>query len=123
MQQPISARREARVSPLNPPIPHGAGESFCWSRLYGSARGLAIAQAAAQQQKPLLVIAADTRSVRQLEDEIRFYATPAPQISVITFPDWECLPYDVLSPHADIISQRLYALYRLQTMSPATVSS
>ena len=121
MQQPISTGRETRASPLNPPLPQGAGESLYWSRLYGSARGLAIAQAAARQERPLLVIAPDARSVRQLEDEIRFYVAPVPQISILIFPDWECLPYDVLSPHADIISQRLYALYRLPTLHTGVV--
>ena len=28
-------------------------------------------------------------------------------------PDWETLPYDVFSPHQDIVSQRLATLYRL----------
>ena len=29
------------------------------------------------------------------------------------FPDWETLPYDLFSPHPDIVSQRVAALYRL----------
>jgi transcription-repair coupling factor (superfamily II helicase) len=33
--------------------------------------------------------------------------------SILAFPDWETLPYDVFSPHQDIVSQRLAALYRL----------
>jgi len=32
---------------------------------------------------------------------------------IFTFPDWECLPYDRVSPHPDIVSQRLLALHRL----------
>jgi len=32
---------------------------------------------------------------------------------IYTFPDWECLPYDRVSPHPDIVSQRLLALHRL----------
>ncbi|MFQ5760727.1 MAG: transcription-repair coupling factor, partial [Acidiferrobacterales bacterium] len=61
----------------------------------------------------LLVVTADARSVRQLEDEIHFYASPDAKLNVLTFPDWECLPYDVLSPHPDIISQRLLTLSQL----------
>lgn len=30
------------------------------------------------------------------------------------FPDWETLPYDNFSPHQEIISARLSALFRLQ---------
>src|SRR5699024_4987773 len=29
------------------------------------------------------------------------------------FPDWETLPYDVFSPHSDVISQRLALLHGL----------
>ncbi len=32
------------------------------------------------------------------------------------FPDWETLPYDVFSPHQDIISERLETLYRLPSI-------
>ncbi|HLA75494.1 MAG TPA: CarD family transcriptional regulator, partial [Gammaproteobacteria bacterium] len=34
-------------------------------------------------------------------------------IAVLSLPDWETLPYDVFSPHQDIISQRLTSLYHL----------
>ncbi|MGY8830475.1 MAG: transcription-repair coupling factor, partial [Pseudomonadales bacterium] len=37
----------------------------------------------------------------------------APELPVLHFPDWETLPYDLFSPHQDIISQRIAALYRL----------
>jgi transcription-repair coupling factor (superfamily II helicase) len=36
-----------------------------------------------------------------------------PDLDILAFPDWETLPYDVFSPHQDIISQRLATLYRL----------
>ncbi|WP_410964949.1 hypothetical protein, partial [Salmonella sp. SAL4435] len=42
--------------------------------------------------------------------ELRFFA---PDLPVLHFPDWETLPYDVFSPHQDIISQRIAALYQL----------
>lgn len=32
---------------------------------------------------------------------------------MLHFPDWETLPYDLFSPHQDIISQRIASLYRL----------
>lgn len=37
----------------------------------------------------------------------------APHVEVISFPAWDCLPYDRISPHADISGQRLVALGRL----------
>mgnify|MGYP003339038967 FL=1 len=121
MQELAPVDKEKRVSPLQPILPTHPGEALYWSRLYGSSRGLAIARAAAQRQSPLLVIAADARSVRRLEDEIRFYASPDPQISVMAFPDWECLPYDALSPHPDIVSQRLLTLSQLPGLRAGVV--
>ena len=35
---------------------------------------------------------------------------------MLPFPDWETLPYDLFSPHPDIVSQRLAALYRLPAL-------
>ena len=121
MQELAPVDKEKRISPLQPILPTHPGEVLYWSRLYGSSRGLAIARAAAQRQSPLLVIAADARSVRRLEDEIRFYASPDPQISVMAFPDWECLPYDALSPHPDIVSQRLLTLSQLPGLRAGVV--
>ncbi|MEK7795847.1 MAG: hypothetical protein AAB315_00180, partial [Pseudomonadota bacterium] len=45
-----------------------------WSRLYGSARGLAIVRAAREHPGPLLVVTHGVHAAEQLEDEIRFYA-------------------------------------------------
>lgn len=121
MQESVHARKAKRISPLQPTFPTDSGEALYWSRLYGSSRGLAIARAAAQQRNPLLVVAPDARSVRRLEDEIRFYVPPDHQISVMAFPDWECLPYDALSPHPDIVSRRLLALSQLPRMNAGVV--
>lgn len=78
-----------------------------WGRLYGSSIGLVISQAA--QQVPLIVITPDSLSAQHLVEEIQFYAESCP----LFFPDWETLPYDIFSPHQDIISQRLTTLYQL----------
>ena len=37
----------------------------------------------------------------------------APDIEVLEFPAWDCLPYDRVSPHAGIVAQRMTALSRL----------
>src|SRR5712672_3282076 len=37
----------------------------------------------------------------------------APDIDVLEFPAWDCLPYDRVSPHAGIVAQRMTALSRL----------
>ena len=97
-------------SPLKPKFPAGPGARLAWSGLAGSGRGLAIAAAAESHGGPLLVITASSFSAQRLEDEIRFYA---PDLAILPFPDWESLPYDLFSPHQDIISQRLETLHRL----------
>jgi transcription-repair coupling factor (superfamily II helicase) len=68
-------------------------------------------RAAESAAGPLVVLAANANTARQLEEEIRFYADPA--LPFLVFPDRESLPYDAFSPHPDIVSMRLEALYRL----------
>src|SRR5439155_8317958 len=36
-----------------------------------------------------------------------------PAIDVLTFPAWDCLPYDRVSPHGEIVSRRIDTLTRL----------
>src|SRR5690606_4274610 len=43
----------------------------------------------------------------------RFFASELP---VLHFPDWEILPYDLFSPHQDIVSQRIATLSRLHDL-------
>jgi transcription-repair coupling factor (superfamily II helicase) len=105
-------------SPLKPKFPVGPGAWHAWSGLAGSGRGLAIAAAAESHGGPLLVVAASSFSVQRLEDEIRFYA---PELPILPFPDWESLPYDLFSPHQDIISQRLETLHRLPELTRGVV--
>ena len=109
------------VSPLQPRWPQQAGQSLRWTHLLGSSRGLAIAQAAEAHSGPLLVITRDTRTARQLEDEIRFYQNATPAAPLLPFPDWESLAYDAFAPHPDIISERLLTLYRLPELARGIV--
>ena len=47
--------------------------------------------------------------------------SPAPDVPVLHFPDWETLPYDSFSPHQDIVSERLRVLTRLPELSRGIV--
>ncbi len=80
-----------------------------WGRLYGSSVGLMISEAA--QKTPVIVITPDSLSAQRLVEDIQFYAKP--DLPLLIFPDWETLPYDLFSPHQDIISERLTTLYHL----------
>ena len=37
----------------------------------------------------------------------------APDIEMLEFPAWDCLPYDRVSPHAGVVAQRMTTLSRL----------
>ena len=92
-----------------PSLPAAAGKQH-WGNLPGAALSLAIAEAASAAKRFTLLLTADSQSAERLEQELSFFA---PQLPVLHFPDWETLPYDLFSPHQDIISQRIAALYRL----------
>jgi transcription-repair coupling factor (superfamily II helicase) len=76
-----------------------------------AATSLAIYEASLDHDGFSLVITADTNSADQLVSELNFFS--AGKANILSFPDWETLPYDSFSPHQDIVSQRLLTLYRL----------
>jgi transcription-repair coupling factor (superfamily II helicase) len=106
-----------RQNVLYPILPGSGQAKSNWSRLYGSAKSLAIANMAMQTQKPVLVITADTISAVNLINELKAYITDLKTTPVITFPDWETLPFDPFSPYQDIISERLQTLFDLSTLN------
>ena len=106
-------------SPLQPCLPSAKQEIRHWGRLYGSSTALTIAQAAKQHQAPVVVITRDTTESLQLEQAIRVFVEN--KLDVHLFPDWETLPYDMFSPHQDIISQRLETLYQLPEIEQGIV--
>ena len=75
-----------------------------------------IAEAARQHAGPLLVVAPDHHSAHQIDTDLRTLLAHQPNYPVISFPDWETLPYDLFSPHPEIVSQRLAALQSLPSM-------
>ncbi|MBU0808392.1 MAG: transcription-repair coupling factor [Gammaproteobacteria bacterium] len=92
-----------------PSLPAAAGKQH-WGNLPGAALSLAIAEAASNAKRFTLLLTADSQSAERLQEELSFFT---PDLPVLHFPDWETLPYDLFSPHQDIISQRIAALYRL----------
>jgi len=99
-------------SPLKPKLPSQVAKRFQAGQLYGSAQGLLLAQTARAHDGPILVLTDDTATAHRLELEARFYLADDP-LPILHFPDWETLPYDVFSPHQDIISERLDTLRQL----------
>ncbi|WP_198007254.1 transcription-repair coupling factor [Nitrococcus mobilis] len=102
------------LTPMTPPLPGKPGQCLDWYGLPGAAPALAIANAAMAGTNLILVAAASSQLAQQLETELRFFGGDS--LDVQMMPDWETLPYDVFSPHQDIVSQRLRTLYRLPTV-------
>ena len=69
---------------------------------------------------PLLHICVDDQRLSTLADQIAFFA---PELEVLRFPAWDCLPYDRVSPSADILARRLATLaaLNLPTAKPRLV--
>jgi len=64
----------------------------------------------ARARHPLAVITASAQDGQRLLEEIPFFDK---DLKVHLLPDWETLPYDPLSPHQDLVSERLATLYQL----------
>lgn len=58
----------------------------------------------------LAVICRDGPRMAQLARALEFFA---PDIAVLQFPAWDCLPYDRVSPHGGLVAQRLTTLAKL----------
>ena len=69
-----------------------------------------IAAGAAAPAISLAVICRDGTRMAMLSRALGFFA---PDIEAIEFPAWDCLPYDRVSPHPDVVAQRMAALARL----------
>lgn len=77
--------------------------------LAGSSDALALATLA-DGGSPLAIVVAEPREAARLAEEIRWFS---PRLKVSLLPDWETLPYDTFSPHHDLVSERLAALYAI----------
>jgi transcription-repair coupling factor (superfamily II helicase) len=102
------------ANPLNPVLPDASHASLAWRGLQGNANALALTRAAERHDGPLLILTADESQAWRLEAALRFFASA--DLPVLHFPDLETLPYDLFSPHQDILSERLATLYRLPQM-------
>ncbi|MDP3295209.1 MAG: transcription-repair coupling factor [Nevskia sp.] len=100
---------------LSPPLPAEAGARLHWAGLPGASAALAIAEAAARHDGLVIAVTAGEQHAYKLEEELRFFANAA--LPVMHFPDAETLPYDPFSPHQEILSDRLAALYRLPSQT------
>lgn len=95
---------------FQPDIPTQPHDHKILGNVLPGADALAISEIAEQNQNLTVVVTPDTRSAVRL---LRVLSELSSQ-NVCLFPDWETLPYDTFSPHQEIISSRLSALFHLQ---------
>jgi transcription-repair coupling factor (superfamily II helicase) len=73
--------------------------------------------------RPLLHIARDDSSMSRMAEALAFFA---PRLNILTFPAWDCLPYDRVSPNMEVVARRLDVLTRIaigDVATPQTVLS
>ncbi len=91
-----------------------AGQARTLPACHGSADAWLLASLARREApggRTLAVVTAGAPDAQRLAEEIVWFA---PELRVLLLPDWETLPYDALSPHQDLVSERLSTLYALQ---------
>jgi len=66
--------------------------------------------------KGVVHVALDDARAARLAECVGFFD---PELEVLSFPAWDCLPYDRVSPNAAIVARRIDTLSRLLTPPPA----
>ena len=86
--------------------------------IYGAPEGydaLLLARRRAEHKGSVLHATRDDSRMARLHEALAFFA---PEMEVLRFPAWDCLPYDRVSPNPAIVSERIACLARL--LEPAT---
>ena len=91
-------------------IPTQSNDHKILGNVLASADALAVSEIAEQYDGLTVVVTPDTKSAVRLSQVLPDLTSQPVQF----FPDWETLPYDSFSPHQEIISSRLSALFHLQ---------
>ena len=63
------------------------------------------------QARRVVFVAPDEAAMRAITDTVPVFA---PELEVLEFPAWDCLPYDRASPALSVSARRLSGLHRLQ---------
>ncbi|MEQ1639854.1 MAG: transcription-repair coupling factor [Novosphingobium sp.] len=81
------------------------------SSLARGAQPLVLADLARAAKTRAVFIAPDEAAMQGIADSTAYFA---PELEVLAFPAWDCLPYDRASPALSVSARRLAALHRLQ---------
>ena len=88
------------------------GDKNHWGELQAAGRALAIAEAALKFDGLSILITETAREASAQSRALAFFSAEQ-YFPILSFPDWETLPYDIFSPHQDIVSARLQTLSNL----------
>ncbi|MGH7086794.1 MAG: transcription-repair coupling factor, partial [Acetobacteraceae bacterium] len=81
--------------------------------LYGAPEGfdaLLLARRRREHQGSVLHVARDDARMARTAEAL---GCMAPEIETLTFPAWDCLPYDRVSPKPELVAERMATLARL----------
>ncbi|MBV1687067.1 transcription-repair coupling factor [Novosphingobium sp. G106] len=81
------------------------------SAIARGAQPLVLADLARAAKGRAVFVAPDDAAMRAIADAAAYFA---PELDVVEFPAWDCLPYDRASPALSVSAKRLSALHRLQ---------
>jgi len=102
------------------------GRPLILSRVADGMEGMVVADLArsiaAQKNAPwpsLTMVCRDGQRMAAVERGLAFFA---PELEVISFPSWDCLPYDRASPNAAIVARRMAALAKLARVKGGAAS-
>ena len=70
------------------------------------------------RERPLLHVCRDDARMAALSAAVSFFG---PELDILEFPAWDCLPYDRVSPNPGIVARRLDTLGRLMDRSSGLV--
>jgi transcription-repair coupling factor (superfamily II helicase) len=94
-----------------------AGRPLTLAGVPDGAEGLVVADlaraVAASKNPPAIALAVVCRDGPRMATLARALGFFAPDIEVLEFPAWDCLPYDRVSPHPAVVAQRVMTLARL----------
>ncbi len=69
----------------------------------------------ARARGPVLFVARDEVRLNQVLEGLAFFA---PDLAVLSLPAWDCLPYDRVSPNAEVLARRVATLSALSLRAP-----
>src|SRR3954471_7623454 len=90
------------------------GQTLTLAAVADGAEGFVLADVsralAAKGTSTVVVVCRDGARMAALARSLAFFA---PDVEILTFPAWDCLPYDRVSPHASAVAERMATLSRL----------